>query len=211
MWGRKEPPPMALKCHFETLNCSESHLKHLEYLKERFLQPHQDNVCEAECVRARVRVCASASANQSSSLCTKIQMWRAQSFCCLWRLFTHVVSNEIMLVLWLLPFKHRCEEPLVHFFFFRNLLLMINKIYRTATQSVWRIRCHTNAICAPLHLSLPCISDNVLKERRSVKGGRDEPFRPWKKDLVTGHVAERTLHGFCSGFHRPAYFGETRK
>lgn len=74
MWGRKEPPPMALKCHFETLNCSESHLKHLEYLKERFLQPHQDNVCEAECVRARVRVCASASANQSSSLCTKIQM-----------------------------------------------------------------------------------------------------------------------------------------
>lgn len=156
-------------------------------------------------------VCASVSANQSSSLWTKIQMWRAQSSCCLWRLFTHVVSNGIMLVLWLLPFKHRCEKPLVNVLFFFETYCWSTRSVGLQTPSMWCIRCHTNAICAPLHLSLPCISDNVLKERRSVKGGRDEPFRPWKKDLVTGHVAERTLHGFCSGFHWPAYFGETRK
>lgn len=79
---------------------------------------------------------------------------------------------------------------------------MINKICQTATPAgvthQMPYECHLCAIA-----SLPCISDSVpvLKERHSVKGGRDEPFRPWKKDLVTGHVAERTLHGFRSGFH----------
>lgn len=121
-------------------------------------------------------------------------------------------SNWIMLVLWLLPFKHRCEKPLVHFFFFskptaddQQDLSDCNPVGVTHQMPY---ECH---LCSIASFSPLYFRRYLLKERRSVKGGRDEPFRPWKKDLVTGHVAEWTLHGFCSGFHRPAYFGETRK
>lgn len=123
------------------------------FIGEVFTTAPRDNMCETECVRACVWACASASANQSSSLCTKIQMWRAQSFCCLWRLFTRCFFNWIMLVLWLLPFKHRCEEPLVHFV--RNLLLMINKILSDCNPAgVTRQMPYECHLCAIASLSL---------------------------------------------------------
>lgn len=56
---------------------------------------------------------------------------------------------------------------------------LINEICRCDASDAIRM-----PLCSIASLSLPCISDNALKDRRSVKGGRDEPFRPWKKDLV---------------------------
>lgn len=154
------------------------------------------NVCERVCERVPVLLQINLPPCVQKYKCEEPSPFAASEDC-LHMLF----FNWDMLVLWLLPFKHRCEEPLVHFV--RNLLLMINKICQTATPPVWRIRCHTNAICAPLRLSplyfrqCPCVEGTSLCER----------WQRWTLlTMEEGHVAERTLHGFCSGFHRPAYW-----
>lgn len=81
-----------------------------------------------ECI-ASAFVCASASANQSSSLCTKCEEpspFAASEDC----LHTSFFSIRIMLVLWFIAFEAQMWRTTCTFLF-GSLLLMINEICRT--------------------------------------------------------------------------------
>lgn len=208
MWGWKETPSYGFKVPFWN---NELLWKSFEtpwvFIGEVFY-----NRTKRQCVWnwMRVCVCERVPVLLQINLPPCVQTYKceepspfAASEDCLHMLF----FNWIMLVLWVLPFKHRCEEPLVHFV--RNLLLMINKNLSDCNPAgvTHQMPFVRHCISLPCVLdSAPCVEGASLRER-------------WQRWTLST-MGEGSCHRTCSWTDSPwislrvsltCLLGETRK